>query len=141
MTRFFTVLFTLFLTITTFGQDTNNEKHPIDIKREQCLYTDSNQTTYGMMECEAIARDEWNDEMNKYYKLLMNTLTTEQQENLVIAQKHWIYYRDKEFDFSNRMYYDKEGTLWKIVATGRQCEIVKQRALDLKVYYETLSFD
>jgi uncharacterized protein YecT (DUF1311 family) len=130
------------LAIQTFGQENkSNEKHPIDIRLENCLAIDSNQTTYGMMNCEVTARDEWDKEMNKYYKLLMDTLQKDEKEKLKTAQISWLSYRDKEGDFSGTMYYNMQGTMWRITAAGRSCEIVRQRALELKVYYDMLAFD
>ncbi len=127
--------------LIAFGQNNQTDKHPIDIKREKCLELDSNQTTYGMMQCEAIAREEWDKEMNKYYKLLMETLTMEEKEKLKIAQRQWLSFRDMELDFSGTMYYNMEGTMWRIVAAGRSCDIVKERALELKGYYDMLTFN
>lgn len=136
-----TGLFFIFLSVPIFGQNNQTAKHPIDIKREQCHEIDSNQTTYGMMHCEAIAREEWDKEMNKYYKLLMDTLTIEQKEKLKIAQRQWLDFRDRELDFSGTLYYNMQGTMWRVVAAGRSCDIVKERALELKGYYDMLTFD
>jgi uncharacterized protein YecT (DUF1311 family) len=130
------------LTISTFGQDSKTEEiHPIDIRLEKCHSIDSNQTTYGMINCEIIARDEWDLEMNKYYKLLMDSLKTEERVKLKAAQISWLTYRDKEKEFSGTMYYNMQGTMWRIAAAGRSCEIVRQRALELKAYYDVFTFD
>ncbi len=131
-----------FVTFQTFGQDNaGKEKHPIDIRLEKCHSVDSNQTTYGMMNCEAIARDEWDLEMNKYYKLLMDTLQTDAKAKLKAAQVSWLNYRDNEKEFAGTMYYNIQGTMWHVVAAGRNCDIVRQRALELKDYYEILTND
>lgn len=90
------ILFSNFI----FGQSDEPEKHPIDIKMEKCLSIDSNQTTTGMMQCQATARDEWEVEINKYYNLLYNVLPSEEKEKLRLAQQFWLQYRDKELDFS-----------------------------------------
>jgi uncharacterized protein YecT (DUF1311 family) len=135
------IIFTL-ITIQTFGQENQSkEKHPIDIRLEKCHAIDTNQTTYGMMNCEAIARDEWDKEMNKYYKLLMDTLQKDEKAKLKTAQISWLSYRDKERDFSGTMYYNMQGTMWRVAAAGRSCDIVRQRALELKEYYDMLTFD
>jgi uncharacterized protein YecT (DUF1311 family) len=136
-----TVLLIILQTAPIFGQNNQTDKHPIDIKREQCHEIDSNQTTYGMMQCETVAREEWDKEMNKYYKLLMDTLTIEEKEKLKIAQRQWLDFRDRELDFSGTMYYNMQGTMWRVVAAGRSCDIVKERALELKGYYDMLTFD
>jgi uncharacterized protein YecT (DUF1311 family) len=136
------LIFFSLLAIQTFGQkNQSSEKHPIDIRLETCHAIDSNQTTYGMMNCEATARDEWDKEMNKYYKLLMDTLQKDEKAKLKSAQISWLCYRDNERDFSGTMYYNMQGTMWRITAAGRSCEIVRQRALELKEYYDMLTFD
>lgn len=130
------------ITVPSFGQDNKSkEKHPIDIRLDKCHTINSNQTTYGMMNCEAIARDEWNIEMNKYYKLLMDTLQTGEGTKLKASQNAWLSYRDKEMEFSGTMYYNMQGTMWRVEAAGRSCEIVKQRALEIKGYYDMLTID
>lgn len=134
-------LFILF-SIRMFAQNEQlKEKHPIDIRLETCYGIDTNQTTYGMINCEAIARDEWDKELNKYYKLLMATLQPVEKTKLKSAQIAWLSYRDKELNFSGTMYYGMQGTMYHVMAASRSCDIVKQRALELKSYYETLTFD
>jgi len=135
------MLFFIFTSGQTIGQNTQTDKHQIDVRLEQCLALDSNLTTSGMMNCEIIARDEWENEMNKYYKMLMDTLPIEEQTKLKIAQALWLDYKEKEIEFSTTMYYNMTGTLWKIVAASRTCEIVKARALELKSYFDMLTFD
>jgi uncharacterized protein YecT (DUF1311 family) len=140
MTRLFIIFLSLFY-VTLHGQTDNTKvEHPIDIRLEQCHAVDSNQTTYGMMNCEAIARDEWDKEMNKYYKLLMDTLPSDEKVKLKAAQIAWVNYRDKEKEFSTTMHYNMLGTMWRVVAAGRSCNIVRQRALELESYYDNFTF-
>jgi uncharacterized protein YecT (DUF1311 family) len=134
------ILFIL-ITFTALAEDTTETRHPIDIRLEECLSIDSNYTTYGMMRCEAIARDEWDKEMNKYYNLLIKELSEEDVDRLRASQRQWLSYRDKEVDFSSQMYYGMEGTMWRVVAASSHTDIIKTRALELKSYYEMLTFD
>jgi len=137
---FIIILFSIF-SIRVRGQtDNTKEKHPIDIRLEKCHSIDSNQTTYGMMNCEAIARDEWDKELYKYYILLMDTLPADEKTKLKTAQIAWLSYRDKENEFSSTMYYTMQGTMWRVVAAGRSCDIIRQRALELKAYYDSFTF-
>ena len=133
--------FVAVMTPIAYGQDNDNQKHPIDITLEHCLEIDSNQTTYGMIQCTAVAREEWDKEMNKFYKMLMDTLGSEEKETLRKAQRHWLEYRDNEVAFAGSMYYNMQGTMWRVVAAGRICDIVKQRAVELKEYYDLLTID
>lgn len=131
----------ILVTFTAFAEDTTETRHPIDIRLEECLSIDSNYTTYGMMRCEAIARDEWDKEMNKYYNLLITELSEEDVDRLRASQRQWLKFRDKEVDFSSQMYYGMEGTMWRVVAASSHTDIIKTRALELKSYYEMLTFD
>ncbi|MBL7884247.1 MAG: DUF1311 domain-containing protein [Bacteroidia bacterium] len=138
ITLFIFILFSMCI----FAQDEQlKQKHAIDVRLEACYAIDSNQTTFGMINCEAIARDEWDKELNKYYKLLMATLQPLEKTKLKSAQLAWISYRDKELNFSGAMYYGMQGTMYHVMAAARSCDIVKQRALELKSYYEILTFD
>lgn len=130
----------LFLNFSS-GQEEQTAKHPIDVRVEQCLAIDSNQTTIGMITCIQTAMAEWDAEMNKFYKLLLETLKTDGQEKLRTAQREWLDYREKESEFINTMYGNKEGTMWKIIAADSQNNIVRQRAIELKSYYTTFTFD
>ena len=63
------------------------------------------------------------------------------QKQLLEAQRQWINYRDKEFEFMKNYYYEKkQGTMWSIVAAGSRYDLVKARALELKNYYEMLDY-
>lgn len=136
-----TGLLIILFTVPLYAQKDQYENHPIDVRREECHGIDSNQTTYGMIHCEDIAREEWESEMNAYYGLLMQSLTMEGKEKLEIAQKNWRDFRERELDFSGTMYYSMDGTMWKVVAAIRSCDIVKARARELKDYYEILTTD
>jgi len=134
------VLFILLFNFTA-AQDDNNDKHPIDIKVEECLAIHSNQTTIGMIECIQTAMEEWDDELNKYYKLLMNNLDINEQEKLRDAQRQWLVFRDKEFEFIGTRYGKMEGTMFNIIEADSRNNIVRQRALELKSYYDILIFE
>ena len=58
------------------------------------------------------------------------------------AQREWIVYRDKEYRLIDSHYLSQlQGTMWHPVAAGEKMEIVKERALKLKGYYEDLQID
>ena len=124
-----TGLIFILLTNLTFGQDMQAGKHQIDIKIEECLSIDSNQSTFGMINCIRTAMEEW------------ETLNTNEQEKLRAAQRQWLVYRDKEFEFIEKFYRNMEGTMWKIVEADSRNNIVRQRALELTSYYNTLTFE
>jgi len=141
MNKLILTVLILGFSLSVLGQEKNEEKNPIDVKLDKCLENDSNYTSLGMIRCSEIAREDWDKELNKYYKLLMNVLEEDAKAKLKKSQIKWIEFRDLEYEFSSEMYSDMQGTMWKIVAAGRRCEIVKARALALKDYYETYIFD
>ena len=113
-------------------------KHLIDVQLAACLDSTENQTTYDMMMCCAVARDAWDAEMNKYYKLLILILSDDEKNKLKLAQQAWLDYRDKEYSFSTTVHYNLLGTMYKVAAADRTMEIVKQRAEELRIYYDTI---
>jgi len=85
--------------------------------------------------------EEWGIKLNKYYKLLIDTLVGKEKDKLKIAQEHWVQSKNKEFEFINELYGKMEGTMWRIVAAEEKSSYVRERVLRLKGYYETYKFD
>ena len=137
--RIFFTLLLLFIATIIFSQDKQKKIHPIDAECIKCLDKPENQTTLGMINCNQKAKKAWEAEMNKYYQLLMKQLSAEQKTKLTSAQDAWVKYKTQEFSFSSDLYLGMGGTMWKIVATDNQKEIVKERTLLLKSYYESLT--
>jgi len=112
-----------------FAQD----KHPIDKAEDVCI--SKNSTTAGMVNCSNEARKKWDAEMNKYYKLLMGVLDKKGQDKLRESQLAWLKFRDAEFESIENMYHQM-ATMYIPIRSGDRMDIVKQRALQLKSYYE-----
>jgi len=119
---------------TVYGQD-NAKQDPIDKALQACLDSSQNATTVGMEDCEVRARDAWDKELNKYYKLLMGVLSADEKEKLKTSQISWLTFRDNEKAFSVAMYNNMQGTMWIPASISAQVEIIKQRTLLLKAYY------
>jgi uncharacterized protein YecT (DUF1311 family) len=133
--------FTIILLITNIVIGQTEAKHPIDVELQNCRDTESNQTPFGRIECEHIAADLWDNELNNYYNDLMKRINTKEQEILKESQRKWIEYRDKELNFSETFYFGFQGTMWGTVAAGRRCDIIRSRALELKAYMDVLKMD
>lgn len=130
----------LFLLISS-SNIAQTDIHEIDLRNSQCHDTDTNQNTFGMIQCEEVARQEWFTEMNKYYNLLLDTLSEETAELLVSSQEACNEFNLKEHSFSSSMYYsDMDGTMWRVVNAQRVKDIVRTRALELKDYYDSYTF-
>lgn len=126
----------LLLPLTGFSQP-EVSSHPIDLQLEECHSIDSNQTTMGMIECERIAIEAWDKELNRVYQLLMNKLSSDDQARLRASQRKWIEFRDHEITFSDYMFSGMDGTMWLVAAAGKRTRIVRQRVLELLDYYDT----
>jgi uncharacterized protein YecT (DUF1311 family) len=118
------------------AQNASEKKYPIDIKLEQWLAADSNQTTNGMVKCIRKAEKEWDGELNRYYQLLMKNLDTDSRQQLKTTQRHWLKYRDSEFKFQAALWRQSQGTIWKLVYAEYQMQFVRQRVIWLMQYYD-----
>jgi uncharacterized protein YecT (DUF1311 family) len=133
------LILSLYFTPTCFGQVNLSDSNLIDIRLKACLDSDENGTTVGIMGCTYRAENSWDAEMNKYYQQLKSLLTPVEMEKLKTSQIKWLEFRDAEFSTSDLIYNDMQGTMWPIVRADSQMEIVRQRALELKYYYESLT--
>ena len=93
-----------------------------------------------MSECSYNAMDSWFKEIDKYIGLLKNVTSEEDYNNILNAQIKWKEYQEAEFKAVSILI-NKQGTIFQNFLSGKERELVKQRALDLKFFYETLAFD
>jgi len=135
--KYMVIMLLAFRVVYSYGQ-TDTKEHPIDRHLRECLDSAENQTTVGMSRCAVEAGKEWDRELNKNYDLLMSQLSVDEKQKLKDAQRNWILYRDKEIEFARTMYFNLQGTMWRIVIAQRQTELTRQRALELKEYYDNL---
>lgn len=119
------------------GLAQNERKDPIDEAYDKCLKDSS--TTVGMCNCGKAAMDAWDKALNTNYKLLMKVLSQTTKSELINAQKEWISYRDKEFGLIDKINYtEMQGTMYYPVAYDRKMQVIKNRAIELKGYYDLL---
>jgi len=111
------------------------QQHEIDIRLENCL--ESNPSTSGQRNCMNEAEIAWDNELNKYYNLLMKEWPGSSKINLRTAQINWLKFRDAEFKLIHEYYFNlKEGSIFLVIGDNRRMEIVKERALEMKQYYD-----
>ena len=134
-TKLFIALF--FCLIISFKIYSQENKHPIDVYLDSCM--EINPSTAGMVRCTDEAIKMWDNELNKFYKLLIKTLDGESVNILKSAQVEWIVFRDKEFANIENIYSRKEGTMYIPMQLFSRLEIIKARALQLQDYYELLT--
>ena len=124
------------LLLTSFSSFAQIE-HPIDVELEACI--SDNSSTAGIGNCGSKAHEQWDAELNYYYKTLMNVLDSNQKSSLRESQRSWIKYRDLEVANIKSIYGSKRGSMWGLTALSDITEITKDRALALKKYFENIN--
>ena len=109
--------------------------HPIDKAERECI--SKNMTTAGMSNCSYKAMDSWFKEIDKYINLLKNVTSEEEYNNILEAQTQWKKYQEAEFKAISILI-NKQGTIYQNILAGKERSLVKQRAHDLKSFYEYL---
>ncbi|WP_139420272.1 lysozyme inhibitor LprI family protein [Chryseobacterium mulctrae] len=133
-------LIIVFLSVLVFSQSKNQQENVIDIEESKC-FGKQDISNAEMRKCSIKATESWDKELNKYYNLLASKLPKDAFEILKASQKEWIIYRDKEFKFITKFYFEvKEGTMWYNIAENKKKEIVKNRALELQMYFQNLDY-
>ena len=111
--------------------------HPIDKAIQDCM--SKQDATHEMNKCVYIAMDSWNKEIDKYLNLLKSVTTEEDYNNILKAQKDWETYKDSEFEAVS-VIMEKQGTMFLNSTVGMKSALIKERALFLKEFYDTLSY-
>ena len=109
--------------------------HPIDKAERDCIA--KLDSTQAMNECAYKAMDAWYKEIDKYINLLKNVTSKDEYNNILEAQTQWKKYQEAEFKAVSILI-NKQGTIYQNFLTGKECDLVKQRAQDLKSFYDDL---
>ena len=126
------ILILSFLITSVLAQDV----HLIDKGLKECI-DKSKSITSEMKKCGEEAYAKWEAELDKYYNLLMGVLDEESKEKLRQSQAAWIKFRDLEFEFIPYHFQDI-GSYQGPTMLGDKVNIIKDRALQLQVYYKTI---
>lgn len=108
----------------------------IDKTEQKCL--DNAQSAQQMLNCTNSASLMWENEIEKYYNLLFQTLDNNNKLILHQSQENWKKYKDKEFELIDTIN-DKDPTMFINIKSGFKKSIIKERAILLKGYYDTLN--
>lgn len=85
-------------------------------------------STYEMVECLKAQTAQWDKKLNAAYKSALDAAQPKQREQLRVAQRLWVQYRD-----ANCLYYGLgEGTIARIEAGDCMLRMTKSRALELE---------
>ena len=129
----FTLLFILTASVS-FSQEI---KHPIDSYLDSCMEVDP--STFGMVNCIESAIQKWDDELNKYYKLLVGVLDEESVKILKSSETEWIEFKKKEMANIEMIYSKLEGTMYIPMKYYAKLEIIRTRAMQISEYYRLVT--
>ncbi len=103
-----------------------------------------NPSTHGMNSAAYWAIEEYDKLLNKYYKLLFDSLKKNDQIILKNAQKAWLNFRDEEIKLIALLREDRYsggGTIQTIIRLSYILSLNKTRVIELFNHYEELNVD
>lgn len=109
---------------------------PIDKIEQDCISKTAD--TQEMNKCTQKAQQLWEKDINKNLAELKEILSAEDYKKLQLSQTSWENYIDKEYGFINSLTSYTQGTMYLNTKEGWRTEILKQRALTLRGYLNTL---
>ena len=109
---------------------------PIDKIEQDCISKTAD--TQEMNKCSQKAQELWKKDINKNLAELKEILSAEDYKKLQLSQTSWENYMDKEYEFINSLTSYTQGTMYLNTKEGWRTEILKQRALTLRGYLNTL---
>lgn len=109
---------------------------PIDKIEQDCISKTAD--TQEMNKCTQMAQQLWEKDINKNLAELKEILSAEDYKKLQLSQTSWENYIDKEYGFINSLTSYTQGTMYLNTKEGWRTEILKQRALTLRGYLNTL---
>lgn len=117
----------------------NDKIYPIDKIELDCIAKTTGNTNE-MNKCSMDTQTAWENEIKKSLDELKGILDSEDYKILLESQKTWENYKQKNFEFTDLTPKYKEGTMFLNAKQGFRTGLIKQRALNLKEYINTLNF-
>ena len=106
------------------------DEHPIDVLAHQCLQGAI--TAQELVECYVEELGFWDTEMNRFYGLLMASLSPTQKQAVQTAQREWLRFRDAQRTAASEVF--TEGTMSRITAAIEITNVTKEQARRLARY-------
>lgn len=107
----------------------DEETHPIDGFVNDCIARDNSPAN--LRNCLFVAYEKWDEELNRVYNELKGNLSEKQKAALKASQLKWLEYRDREFDFIDRLYPEKGNANATLRAEDR-LRMLRERVLALR---------
>jgi uncharacterized protein YecT (DUF1311 family) len=127
---FLVLLFSLELICSSSVAAEEPNVDPIEQQLEKCIEKDS--TTAGMTNCQEVAYENWDRELNKVYAELMKKLPSDAKDSLKNAQTAWLKFRDSEFVLIDKIYAQLQGTMYIPMRVADRTQIVEDRVIALR---------
>jgi uncharacterized protein YecT (DUF1311 family) len=112
------------------------------VERRCALFIEVDDTDLGMQFSNGQLWDDYEDLLNKYYKLLIAKLNAADKETLKVSQRNWLKYRDSDQQVNfllTEERYSGGGTIQALYAGNRTVEITKTRVIELYNYLQRAS--
>lgn len=124
----------VFLSFFAHAEEPVELVDPIEKKLEKCLGEVT--TNSGVRSCLYSAWKDWDEELNRVYKALMQHLSKESKLKLKLSQRAWLKHRDLEIEFLSGMFSEDKfmGTIYSVISLDYKVEVIKKRTLMLQVY-------
>lgn len=128
------IVWTFLLFIINFNFCNADEFSDINKKEADCINKTS--STYQMALCTQKAMTEWENQINNYYRLILNNKLVE-KKFVEQSQKEWLEYKISNYKMINQLE-KMQGTMYLNIASGFKREVLKNRAIELRAYYLTI---
>tara|TARA_Y100000385_G_scaffold259691_2_gene288997 strand:+ start:3155 stop:3439 length:285 start_codon:yes stop_codon:yes gene_type:complete len=89
-----------------------------------------------MVSCVGIAQEEWTIKMNKYYRLLSDSLSGESVKLLYHTQEVWLNYKKAQISYLISFYHSDMIGGNHLERSVEIKNLIRERALDLKIQYD-----
>lgn len=112
------------------------------VELRQKLRIELDESTFGMITSTYQANQEYDKLLKKYYLKLIQKLDTKDSEVLKQAQENWIKFRDADQKLNQLLMNDKYsggGSIQRIFAVSRSCELTKNRVMELFDYLNRIT--
>jgi len=122
----------LLCSVAAHGQ--TEKEDDIDLEYRYCKLKDS--SSANISDCAFIAYDRWDKQLDAAYKHLDRLLKDgAERDKLKADEKAWETYKDAEFLLFDFMF-DKPGSYWCELRHDSRINILRERTLLLRNYYE-----
>lgn len=111
--------------------------HIIDDVEAKCIANTSD--TQEMNKCSTIAQASWEKEIENSIVQLKKRMDNTSYKSLMKSQRTWQKYKKQEFSLIQEIINSKQGTMYLNVEQGLKTNLLKQRALILQEYLETIN--